>query len=38
MAQISALSEAIGAAVRDGDTVAAESFTHLIPRAHAAAA
>jgi glutaconate CoA-transferase, subunit A len=35
MAQISSLSEAIGAAVRDGDTVAIEGFTHLIP--HAAA-
>jgi len=33
MAQISSLSEAIGAAVRDGDTVAVEGFTHLIPHA-----
>ena len=33
MAQISSLSEAIGAAVCDGDTVALEGFTHLIPHA-----
>jgi glutaconate CoA-transferase subunit A len=35
MAQITSLTEAIGAAVKDGDTVALEGFTHLIP--HAAA-
>ena len=35
MARISSLSEAIKDAVRDGDTVALEGFTHLIP--HAAA-
>ncbi len=35
MARISSLAEAIAAAVRDGDTVAVEGFTHLIP--HAAA-
>ena len=35
MARISSLSEAITDAVRDGDTVALEGFTHLIP--HAAA-
>src|SRR5690348_9498983 len=33
MAQISALSAAIKAAVHDGDTVALEGFTHLIPHA-----
>jgi glutaconate CoA-transferase subunit A len=33
MAQISSLAEAIGAAIRDGDTVALEGFTHLIPYA-----
>ncbi len=33
MAQITSLSEAIKAAVRDGDTVALEGFTHLIPHA-----
>jgi len=33
MARISSLSEAIAAAVRDGDTVALEGFTHLIPHA-----
>ena len=33
MAQISSLSEAIAAAVRDGDTLAVEGFTHLIPHA-----
>jgi glutaconate CoA-transferase subunit A len=33
MARISSLSEAIAAAVRDGDTVAVEGFTHLIPHA-----
>lgn len=35
MAQITSLAEAVKAAVRDGDTVALEGFTHLIP--HAAA-
>ena len=35
MARIASLSEAIEATVRDGDTVALEGFTHLIP--HAAA-
>jgi len=35
MAQITSLAEAVKAAVRDGDTVAIEGFTHLIP--HAAA-
>src|ERR1043165_445667 len=35
MARISSLAEAIKSAVRDGDTVALEGFTHLIP--HAAA-
>lgn len=35
MARISSLAEAIRSAVRDGDTVAMEGFTHLIP--HAAA-
>jgi glutaconate CoA-transferase subunit A len=33
MAQITSLAEAIKAAVRDGDTVALEGFTHLIPHA-----
>ena len=33
MARISSLAEAIQAAVRDGDTVAMEGFTHLIPHA-----
>ena len=33
MAAILSLSEAIGAAVHDGDTVAMEGFTHLIPSA-----
>ena len=33
MARISSLAEAIEATVRDGDTVAAEGFTHLIPHA-----
>jgi glutaconate CoA-transferase, subunit A len=33
MAQITSLSEAIKAAIRDGDTVALEGFTHLIPHA-----
>ena len=33
MARISSLNEAIKAAVRDGDTVALEGFTHLIPHA-----
>ena len=33
MAHISSLAEAIKAAVRDGDTVALEGFTHLIPHA-----
>lgn len=33
MAQLTSLSEAIKAAVHDGDTVALEGFTHLIPHA-----
>jgi len=33
MARITGLSEAIEATVRDGDTVAMEGFTHLIPHA-----
>ena len=33
MARISSLADAIGSAVRDGDTVAMEGFTHLIPHA-----
>src|ERR1700748_1885430 len=33
MAQISSLAEAVKSAVRDGDTVALEGFTHLIPHA-----
>jgi glutaconate CoA-transferase, subunit A len=33
MARICSLAEAIEATVRDGDTVAAEGFTHLIPHA-----
>ncbi len=33
MARITSLAEAVGAAVRDGDTVAIEGFTHLIPHA-----
>jgi len=33
MARISSLAEAIQSAVRDGDTVAMEGFTHLIPHA-----
>src|SRR3974390_341895 len=33
MAQLTSLSEAIKAAVHDGDTVAMEGFTHLIPHA-----
>src|SRR4051794_27559599 len=33
MAQITSLSEAIKAAVHDGDAVALEGFTHLIPHA-----
>jgi glutaconate CoA-transferase subunit A len=33
MARISSLSEAIADAVRDGDTMALEGFTHLIPHA-----
>lgn len=33
MARIASLAEAVGAAVRDGDTVAVEGFTHLIPHA-----
>jgi len=33
MARISSLSEAIKDTVRDGDTVALEGFTHLIPHA-----
>ena len=31
MAEIVSLAEAVGRAVRDGDTVAMEGFTHLIP-------
>lgn len=33
MARISSLAEAIEATIRDGDTVAVEGFTHLIPHA-----
>jgi glutaconate CoA-transferase subunit A len=33
MAQISSLAAAVAATVRDGDTVALEGFTHLIPHA-----
>ena len=33
MAEIVSLAEAIAAAIRDGDTVAMEGFTHLIPHA-----
>ncbi len=33
MARISSLAEAIEATVRDGDTLAVEGFTHLIPHA-----
>src|SRR5579885_426484 len=33
MARISSLAEAVEATVRDGDTVAVEGFTHLIPHA-----
>src|ERR1019366_5112275 len=33
MARISSLAEAIQSAIRDGDTVALEGFTHLIPHA-----
>ncbi len=33
MARITSLAEAISTAVRDGDTVALEGFTHLIPHA-----
>jgi glutaconate CoA-transferase subunit A len=33
MAHISSLAEAIEATIRDGDTVAVEGFTHLIPQA-----
>ncbi len=33
MARISSLAEAIEATVRDGDTLAVEGFTHLIPQA-----
>jgi len=33
MARITSLAEAVGAAVHDGDTVAVEGFTHLIPHA-----
>ena len=33
MARISSLAEAVKSAVRDGDTVALEGFTHLIPHA-----
>ena len=35
MVRISSLAEAIQAAVRDGDTMAMEGFTHLIPHARA---
>ena len=31
MGDIVSLAEAVGRAVRDGDTVAMEGFTHLIP-------
>ncbi|HEY1152431.1 MAG TPA: CoA-transferase, partial [Pseudolabrys sp.] len=33
MARITSLAEAVQAAVHDGDTVAMEGFTHLIPHA-----
>ena len=33
MARISSLAEAVAATVRDGDTLAVEGFTHLIPHA-----
>src|SRR5690348_10333965 len=33
MAQITSLAQAVKSAVRDGDTVALEGFTHLIPHA-----
>ena len=33
MAEITTLTEAVGELVRDGDTVAVEGFTHLIPHA-----
>jgi len=33
MAQVSSLAEAIAATIHDGDTVALEGFTHLIPHA-----
>ena len=33
MAEIVALQEAVASLVRDGDTVALEGFTHLIPHA-----
>jgi glutaconate CoA-transferase subunit A len=33
MARITSLAEAVKAAVKDGDTVAMEGFTHLIPHA-----
>ena len=33
MARISSLAEAIAATIRDGDTLAVEGFTHLIPHA-----
>ena len=33
MAEITTLSEAVRGLVRDGETVAAEGFTHLIPHA-----
>jgi glutaconate CoA-transferase subunit A len=33
MAQLASLSDAVGSLVRDGDTVALEGFTHLIPHA-----
>jgi glutaconate CoA-transferase, subunit A len=33
MAQLLSLRDAVGELVRDGDTVAMEGFTHLIPHA-----
>ena len=33
MAEITTISQAVGELVRDGDTVALEGFTHLIPHA-----
>jgi glutaconate CoA-transferase subunit A len=38
MARISSVAEAIESSVRDGDTLALEGFTHLIPHAHSEAA